>query len=284
MNRQRIFTSVLTLILLLVLTQSISLAQEPDQGEDIDELNEPGAMSSIVPIQGRLTDASGNPLDGNYNVTAFLYDVSTGGDPLCDDADPVTVNNGLFNMYMNYCSAADIDGDQLYLGIEVESDGEMIPRQAIYPVPYAWTVKPGAIIKGSTTYVHTPGSAFVKNNSNDSTRWNLYGAGAQIYRGAAAGSKYIRIPITMPSVLYGQNVRITEARIEYRCQNGTNNYISRTLLYKMTSASTFDLLFDNTTDRTSNVASNYTLTTDSNFNTLSPHRRHACARYPTGFC
>jgi hypothetical protein len=290
MKGQRTLIVVLIVGLLLGLTVGMNMAQEPDPQDDtgpagvqdgqptegqepdpgdVTSPEEASAVSAIVPIQGRLTDASGNSLDGYYSVTARIYDVSSGGAALCEDGDTVTVDNGLFNMNMDYCSAEDISGEQLYLGITVGTDGEMTPRRPIYPVPYAWTVKPGAIIRGATSYVYTPGSAFVKQNSVDSTRWDLYGSGARIYRGAVAGSKYIRIPITLPAVLYGRNVRVTEARVEYRCQDGTDNYISRTLLYKMSDPDSFDLLFDSTTPHTSSTAAAYTLSTDSNFNTLS---------------
>jgi len=50
---------------------------------------------------------------------------------------------------MNFCSASDIDGKQLYLGIQVGSDPEMTDRQAIYPVPYAFSLRPGAQISGT---------------------------------------------------------------------------------------------------------------------------------------
>ncbi|MFQ6099797.1 MAG: hypothetical protein ACE5OS_00980 [Anaerolineae bacterium] len=78
------------------------LSQGPDEEDGIAEGNEAGAadsiVSSIVPIQGRLTDDSGNPLDGSYSVRARIYDVSTGGTALCEDTDTVTVDNGLFKM------------------------------------------------------------------------------------------------------------------------------------------------------------------------------------------
>ena len=52
---------------------------------------------------------------------------------------------------MDWCDASDIDGKRLYLGIEVEGDDEMTPRESIYPVPYAFSLRPGAIISGSTS-------------------------------------------------------------------------------------------------------------------------------------
>ena len=108
------------------------------------------AVGDAIPIQGRLTDASGNPLNGNYNMTFRLYDVATGGTARCSYNNPaVAVANGLFAVNMTGCDNADIDGTQLYLGVTVGTDAEMDPRQPIYAVPYARSLRPGARIGGS---------------------------------------------------------------------------------------------------------------------------------------
>jgi hypothetical protein len=108
-------------------------------------------VAGVIPIQGRLTDASGRPLNRDYSIKASVYDVATGGTARCSRTDTVPVNNGLFDMRIYNCTAAHINGDQLYLGIKVGSDPEMTPRQAIYPVPYAWSLKPGAIVRGAVS-------------------------------------------------------------------------------------------------------------------------------------
>lgn len=260
---------ILGLLSILILTVSTSKAQEQDEEDINQESNaEAASVNSIIPIQGKLTDDQGSPLNGNYNIGARIYDVDTGGTRLCEDVDLLTVENGLFNMDMDYCSPYDIDGRQLYLGITVDSDPEMTPRKPIHPVPYAWTVKPGAIIKGGTTYLFTPGNAFTKYNSADSTRWVMYGGSPQIYRGANPGNKYIYIPITIPSILYGQNVRVTDVKIFYKNQNGANNYITHTYLYKHTDADSWVGLVSDDTDRTSNTATSYSLATDPSNNIL----------------
>jgi hypothetical protein len=261
---------ILGLLSILILTVGTSRAQELDEEDTNQESGAAAAASvnSIIPIQGKLTDAQGNPLNGNFNVGARIYDVDTGGTRLCEDVDYLTVENGLFNMDMDYCSPWDIDGRQLYLGITVDSDPEMTPRQPIYPVPYAWTVKPGAIIKGGTTYLFTPGSAFNKYDSSDSTRWVMHGGSAKIYRGATPGYKYIFIPITLPSILYGQNVRVTDVKIFYMNQNGANNYITHTYLYKHTDANNWVGLVSDATDQVSDTATSYSLATNPSYNTL----------------
>lgn len=103
------------------------------------------ATSNYIPVQGFLTDSSGNPLDGTYALTYRLYDVQNGGTPLCEDGNDVLVTKGLFSDYMKADDCSDnIDGRALYLGIEVGSDGEMVPRSFVDNVPYAWSLRPGA--------------------------------------------------------------------------------------------------------------------------------------------
>jgi len=152
-TRKRLIVSGILMLAILALAVGIALAQEPDS----DELSfEAAAVAGAVPIQGRLTDDSGHPLNGGYSIRARIYDASSGGTTLCDDTDPITVDNGLFTMYLDGsggCMASDIDGKQLYLGITVGSDPEMTPRQGIYPVPYAWSLRPGAIIRDTTNTV-----------------------------------------------------------------------------------------------------------------------------------
>jgi len=152
MKGQRTLMVVLTLALSLVLAVGLSQAEGPETPQNtagVERETSAAAVGAIVPIQGRLTDASGSPINGSRSITFRLYDVASGGTALCSDTDTVNVVNGLFNANMDNCSGEDINGRQLYLGIQVSGDPEMTPRQAIYAVPYAWSLRPGAIIGGS---------------------------------------------------------------------------------------------------------------------------------------
>ena len=142
----------------LVLSQSLTNEPAPPRQELPDA---PDARSSYIPIQGRLTDAGGSPLNGTYSLTFRLYDVFTGGTALCADTRSVTVENGLFSKYMA-ASSCPIDGRQLYFSVEVEDDGEMTPRQYVDNVPYAWSLRPGALVKyalsGDSSILHVENS------------------------------------------------------------------------------------------------------------------------------
>ncbi|MBC7242656.1 MAG: hypothetical protein H5T60_09450 [Anaerolineae bacterium] len=180
------------IVVLLLLTLGSSLAQGPEQSRaevQQGEVNIEANVEGKIPIQGRLTDASGNPLNGTYSITASIYTVSTGGTALCSKTqNNVNVSNGLFNMTIDNCTNEHLNGQQLYLGIKVGSDAEMRPRQPIYPVPYAFSLKPGAQISGSVTaspyaVLHawntaTSGSAYgIKGGTSSSAGRGVYGEG-----------------------------------------------------------------------------------------------------------
>lgn len=151
MERKRILIWVLLIAVALMLAGAVglALAQEPEADDDVlpqGEVNAATALGDVIPIQGRLTDNHGNPINGTRQVVYTLYDAATGGNALCTDTDSVAAVNGLFNGQMDYCTADDLNGRQVWLGIKVGGDAEMTPRQKIYAVPYAWSLRPGAVI------------------------------------------------------------------------------------------------------------------------------------------
>ncbi len=178
MNGKRVLTSVWIAIVVLVLLAGLAAAQGPEPpvgavGAE-EEVGAAAVVSDVIPIQGRLTDGSGNPLNGTYGITASIYDVSSGGTALCGILSIASVNNGLFNITIPGCTASDINGDQLYLGIKVGSDPEMSPRQAIYPVPYARSLRPGAQVFGTVS--ESPyGVITAWNTATSGAAYGVYG-------------------------------------------------------------------------------------------------------------
>ena len=152
MKGSRLLNVILALTLLLVL--SIGWAQAQEQGTDEQSQTQAdkmvtAALADAIPVQGRLTDASGNPLTGSHSVTFRLYDSLAAGILLCStNYNPLAMTNGLFNVTVTGCTDSKIDGDQIYLAVQVDADAEMTPRQPIYAVPYARSLRPGADITG----------------------------------------------------------------------------------------------------------------------------------------
>lgn len=186
MKVERIFNVLLMLVLLLSVGVQLSQAQvrPPEMNSGASKLNAPAALQGdAIPIQGRLTNAGGSPLNGNYDMTFKLYDAETTPPAtlLCTSAhtgaNAVAVSNGLFSTTITGCSDNAIQGLQLWLGITVGADAEMSPRQKIGAVPYARSVRPGADIEASVSGLS------VLAGVNTST-----GVGSSGLRGRSAGA------------------------------------------------------------------------------------------------
>jgi hypothetical protein len=105
-------------------------------------------VTASINYQGKLTDNASEPLSGTYTMIFRLYDVATGGTALDTDTHAVKVTDGLFNTHIDF-NQSYFDGRELWLGITVGSDSEMMPRHELSAVPYALSLKPGAVINGS---------------------------------------------------------------------------------------------------------------------------------------
>ncbi len=171
----------LAALVALTLVAGLTQAQGPGPADGLLSPEAANAVGSRIPIQGRLTDANGTPLTGTHSIRFCLYDAASGGSVVCEDTNSVEVTNGLFNSEIyGDCGSSDINGRQLYLGIQVGTDDEMTDRQAIYPVPYAFSLKPGANISGT---VGGDAILHVENSATD-------GRGLRGYATAASGTNY----------------------------------------------------------------------------------------------
>lgn len=109
----------------------------------------PRLAAALVPDaltqQGRLLDASGNPVPDNTPVSIQfkLYDAATGGSVLWSETQSVTPVSGYFSARLGdvtplpYGPSGVLDGHVRYLGVTVGNDPEMTPRQPIVSAPYA---------------------------------------------------------------------------------------------------------------------------------------------------
>jgi hypothetical protein len=96
-------------------------------------------IPNVINYQGYLTDSSAQPIDGTVNMTFSLYDAETGGTQLWSDLYSVLVINGLVNKDLGPINL-DLT-PPLYLGIQVNADPEMSPRQALTSVHFAYRAK-----------------------------------------------------------------------------------------------------------------------------------------------
>ncbi|HLK40406.1 MAG TPA: collagen-like protein, partial [Polyangiaceae bacterium] len=96
--------------------------------------------------QGRLFDAMSNPVSGSTKFVFSLYTAATGGTALWTETQTITLDSGFFSAQLGETTAippatfvtAATGGNALYLGIQVNSDPELSPRQPLLSVPYAF--------------------------------------------------------------------------------------------------------------------------------------------------
>lgn len=91
--------------------------------------------------QGTLRKANGDLANGAFNITLNIYDAVTGGTALHSETfSNVVVRNGNFSVVVGDAAtlpAGLFDNANLYIGLTVAPDAEMLPRQRLFPVPWA---------------------------------------------------------------------------------------------------------------------------------------------------
>ncbi len=280
-----------------------------------------------INYQGYLTDSSGNPLDGTYDLVFHLYDEELAGvaewGP--ETHNDVEVRAGLFQVALGATVILypnDFD-EALYLAVQVDGV-DVTPRQPLRAVPYAFGLVPGAEVEGD------PGSGNyalrVENTGLGSTDRGLYAKGEQygiyaeevgdgsdvgiyspdfvhaqgfrsdgdsyLWVPATAGMLYpkagcalypswhgnvrlqctlpgastveIDIPITVPAVLYAQEVRVREVRVYYKLDHA-GSYITRSSVRRLANAVDSVALIDDYQNRTSTTATSYALEPTANY-------------------
>ncbi len=148
--KQRRIESLLMLAVLLVVNffTLLWLQGRPIATVWANGLNSPAAAPlAVVNIprtfsyQGTLRDVSGNLITAVVTPTLKIYKDVTGGSALHTESFPNTnVRAGVFSVVVGDATpivATVFDNYPLYLGISVNQDAEMLPRQRLHPVPYA---------------------------------------------------------------------------------------------------------------------------------------------------
>jgi len=140
-NRTIVTILTITVILGLFAAAGSAMAGPAEQGE----VSSAATVNSKMSYQGRLTNPGGEPLNGNFNLNFELYDAASGGTKVWEQMkDSVQVQGGLFTVELDV-DPYKFNGEGLWLAITV--NGQLLePRQEITPVPYAFSLRPGAVI------------------------------------------------------------------------------------------------------------------------------------------
>ena len=185
-------------LLALVWLVSTTLAQEPaGAGAPSSATNRSlrgGSPTETFAYQGYLEDG-GQPANGVYDFRFSVWDQATLGtmigNPMEFDSW-ITVEDGIFSAYLFPDPANTVfTGGSRWLEIEVRPGDSTGPytnlgRQPIVPVPYAWSLRPEAMVSGDTGTDSTYGDAVL---NLDNTR-DLYGGGnsSTLFARATTGS------------------------------------------------------------------------------------------------
>lgn len=95
-----------------------------------------GVPAAPLVYSGFLEDASGNPANGTFAVTALVYDAETAGVVLCNTNGQLVVTRGFFSLPLDpACTVSVRSGPDRFLQLTVM--GSVLPRQRIGAVPYA---------------------------------------------------------------------------------------------------------------------------------------------------
>jgi hypothetical protein len=121
--KSRLFLMVMGLMLVLF---SYSSAQVPQ----------------MINYQGKLTNASGAPVNDTLQMVFSIYSDTGGTNLLWTETQPaVIVDKGVFNVLLGSVDSIPysvFDGSIRYLGVKVESDPEITPRNPMVSVGYAY--------------------------------------------------------------------------------------------------------------------------------------------------
>jgi hypothetical protein len=102
------------------------------------------AAPGLIPVQGRLTDTAGNPLEGAFDITFSIYDSEdANATPLLTELQSVEVRKGFFTAYIGDTSGGALnllpfkEHQVLFVGIKVRDNPEATPRLQLGTAPFA---------------------------------------------------------------------------------------------------------------------------------------------------
>jgi hypothetical protein len=99
-----------------------------------------GQVPARLTEQGRLLGSDGLPVSGSVSMTFAVYATPTGGTPLFSEVFTVPLQDGYFSVQLGSSKPFPPslwDGSARYVGLEVNGDPEMVPREEVDSVPYA---------------------------------------------------------------------------------------------------------------------------------------------------
>lgn len=118
--------------------------------------------------EGRLYDQSGNVYNGEAEFILRLYDAQEGGTSLWEESQRVDVKDGFFSIKVGSVNPLpDPFPSSVYLGVEVNSSGEMSPRLEVGSVPFSFLAKKALNTDRSILRYHTESKYYLNKCISD---------------------------------------------------------------------------------------------------------------------
>ena len=135
-------------------------------------------VPDTLSVQGILTDSAGLPINGPVDLTFVLRKSGIG--VWAKSLASVPVTDGRFNALLGGLNLDSVSfGVPMRMGVEVEADGEMIPRISLAAVPYAFAVRGFSATRHALTHLDglfRDGMAIVAGASNNRVDFGVAGA------------------------------------------------------------------------------------------------------------
>ncbi|MFA6281748.1 MAG: hypothetical protein WCY05_04525 [Candidatus Omnitrophota bacterium] len=175
----------------------------------------------LINYQGRLTDSSGTPLNGSYEITFRIYDAETAGTLLWTEVQPgVVVDKGIFSILLGSVTSLNLAFDGPYfleikVGTEVMTSRQkiataayaMTAQNAVYATTAANGVPTGVILMWSGAVANIPAGWALCNGANgtpDLRNRFVVGAGSSYAVAASGGEATHALTIAeMPAHTHG---------------------------------------------------------------------------------
>ena len=126
-------------------------------------------INKQINFQGKVTNSDGtNVTNGSYTFVFSLYTASSGGVAVWTETKSLTVTDGVFRTALGDTQAlpgsVDFNSNNIYLGVNFNSDGEMTPRIQFTAAPYAFNsdtldgLDSSSFLRSDTSAAYTAGT------------------------------------------------------------------------------------------------------------------------------